>query len=76
MKAIINLEFRLIPEFRLEPVTDFLAEFLNVFLYVAVMVFTAIYPLVQEFGEKLRVSFILTLILTEPDIQAVVTAAC
>jgi hypothetical protein len=39
------------------------------------MVFTVIYPIVQEFGKKLRVSFILTLILIEPDIQAVVTAA-
>src|SRR5208283_2828657 len=76
VKAIINLEFRLVPEFRLEPVESFLAEFLDIFLYVGLSVFTAIYPLVQELGEKLRVSFVLALILTEPDVQAVVAAAC
>ena len=74
--AIINLEFRLEPEYRLEPVKTFLAELLDIFVDVSLVVFTAIYPFVQEFRKKFRASFILALVLAEPDIEAVIAAAC
>src|SRR5208337_758841 len=75
MKAIINLKFRLVSKLGLEPVESFPAKFPDIFLYVVLSVCTAIYPLVQELGEKLRVSLVLALILAKPDIQAVAAAA-